>query len=67
MCQFQAWSVQTYPVCAASHALPFYQLATDRTRGLDFPGGSMVKNSPASAGDTSSIPAPGRFCMPLGH
>ena len=67
VCQFQAWSVQTYPVCAASHALPFYQLATDRTRGLDFPDGSVVKNSPASAGDTSSIPAPGRFCMPLGH
>ena len=25
-----------------------------------FPGGSVVKNLPASAGDTSSIPGPGR-------
>ena len=33
---------------------------------LDFPGGSMVKNLPAdaSAGDTSSIPGPGRCHMP---
>ena len=27
---------------------------------LGFPGGSMVKNPPASAGDLSSIPASGR-------
>ena len=26
----------------------------------DFPGGAVVKNPPASAGDTSSSPAPGR-------
>ena len=26
---------------------------------LDFPGGSVVKNSPASAGDTGSIPGSG--------
>ena len=29
-----------------------------------FPGGSMVKNSPANAGDMGSIPGPGRSCMP---
>ena len=28
---------------------------------LDFPGGSMVKNSPANVGDTGSIPGSGRF------
>ena len=28
-----------------------------------FPGGSVVKNPPASEGDTSSIPDPGRFHM----
>ena len=28
-----------------------------------FPGGSAVKNSPASAGDMGSIPGPGRFHM----
>ena len=30
----------------------------------DFPGGPAVKNPPASAGDTDSIPGPGRLCMP---
>ena len=28
-----------------------------------FPGGSMVKNPPAKAGDTGSIPGPGRSHM----
>ena len=27
---------------------------------LDFPGGGVVKNPPASAGDTGSSPGPGR-------
>ena len=27
---------------------------------MGFPGGSVVKNLPASAGDASSIPVPGR-------
>ena len=31
---------------------------------VDFPGGSVVKNPPANAGDTGSIPGPGRSCMP---
>ena len=30
----------------------------------DFPGGAVVKNPPANAGDTSSIPGPGRSHMP---
>ena len=29
-----------------------------------FPGGPAVKTLPASAGDTGSIPGPGRFHMP---
>ena len=29
-----------------------------------FPGGSKVKNLPANAGDTDSIPGPGRIHMP---
>ena len=28
---------------------------------MDFPGGSVVQNSPANAGDMGSIPGPGRF------
>ena len=30
----------------------------------DFPGGSVVKNLPANAGETGSIPGPGRSHMP---
>ena len=30
----------------------------------DFRSGPVVKNLPANAGDTSSIPGPGRFHMP---
>ena len=29
----------------------------------DFPGGAVVKNPPANAGDMSSIPGPGRSHM----
>ena len=32
--------------------------------GQGFPGGSMVKNPPANAGATGSIPDPGRSHMP---
>ena len=33
----------------------------------DFPGGLVVKNLPANAGDTGSIPVPGRFHKPWGN
>ena len=33
---------------------------------VGFPGGSLVKNLPANAGDTSSIPGLGRSRMPRG-
>ena len=32
-----------------------------------FPGGAVVKNPPASAGDTGSSPGPGRSHMPRGN
>ena len=35
-----------------------------QVNGLDFPGGAVLKNPPASAGDTGSIPGPGRFHVP---
>ena len=31
---------------------------------LDFLGGPVVKNPPANAGDSGSIPGPGRFHRP---
>ena len=39
-----------------------HDLVTEQQQG--FPGGSVVKNLPASAGDTGSIPYPGRSHMP---
>ena len=30
----------------------------------DFPGGTVIKNLPANAGDTGSIPRPGRSHVP---
>ena len=33
-------------------------------RFLVFPGGSLLKNLPANAGDTGSIPGPGSSHMP---
>jgi len=35
-----------------------------QNRILDFPSGTVEKNPPANAGDTGSIPGPGRFHMP---
>ena len=35
-----------------------------RTQGQGFPGGTVVKNPPANAGDMGSSPAPGRSHMP---
>ena len=35
-----------------------------KTNMGDFPGGAVVKNPPANAGDTSSSPGPGRSHMP---
>ena len=35
-----------------------------RTISLGFPGGTVVKNPPANAGDMSSSPGPGRSHMP---
>ena len=35
-----------------------------KPEGEDFPGGAVVKNTPASAGDTGSSPGLGRSHMP---
>ena len=39
-------------------------LATPKRSGRGFPGGSVVKNLPANAGDMGSIPHLGRSHMP---
>ena len=37
------------------------------TLPLGFPGGAVVRNLPANAGDTGSSPGPGRAHMPLSN
>ena len=37
-----------------------------KTQVMGFPGGPEVKNLPAKAGDTGSIPGPGRSHIPRG-
>ena len=38
--------------------------ATKENIDRDFPGGTVVKNPPANAGNTGSSPGPGRSHMP---
>ena len=40
------------------------QLFYGSEKNTGFPGGAVVKNPPANAGDTGSSPGPGRFHMP---
>ena len=40
------------------------QTLTQKDESLGFPGGTVVKNPPANAGDTGLIPGPGRSHMP---
>ena len=39
-------------------------VGTSKTNGKGFPGGAVVKNLPANAGDTGSSPGLGRSHMP---
>ena len=44
-----------------------YNNNKSKTKNMGFPGGLVIKNLPANAGDTGSIPGPGRFHMPVCH
>ena len=57
---------------SASQELIYYLLLLLEVpfkRGIvwDFPGGPVVKNPPANAGDTGSVSAPRISRMPQGH
>ena len=47
-----------------AECLPPWDFAMKTGTLWDFPGGAVVENSPASAGDTGSSPGPGRSHMP---
>ena len=49
------------------HKGELIQLSTIKDRPEDFPGGPLVKDLPASAGDMGSIPGLGRVHMPQGN
>ena len=50
------------PVCESCNSLLFSQgIKYVAICQRDFPGGSVVKNPPANAGDTGSIPGLGRY------
>ena len=40
------------------------KISKSRVESLGFPGGAVVKNPPANAGDMGSSPGPGRSHMP---
>ena len=41
-----------------------HEKVSSKQPSRDFPGGAVVKNPPANAGDTGSSPGPGRSPMP---
>ena len=45
-----------------THTMKYYSVLKKDILG--FPGGAVVKNPPANAGDTGSSPSPGRSHMP---
>ena len=50
--------------------VPLYKeilAATEKFTLRDLPGGPVVKNLPANAGDTGLTPGPGRSHMPRGN
>ena len=48
-------------------SLRIFQLVASKVHAFRIPGGPVVKNPPANAGDTGSIPNPGRFHMLWGN
>ena len=57
-----------YSVNIGTHILSVFILQPQLNRRIqDFPGGPVVKNPPAKAGDMGSIPGPGRLHMPRGN
>ena len=64
------WKKYPRKQCLAGRECRLEEQACGRGKGrlraleMDFPGGEVVKNLPANAGDTDSSPGPGRSHMP---
>ena len=50
--------------CSAWLIIREMQIRKHKKHFQDFPGGAVVKNPPANAGDMGSSPGPGRSHMP---
>ena len=63
--KINTWNILKEKRLGHQEAVPWnnYQCPVLRNQ-LDFPGGTVAKNPPANAGDTSSSPGPGRSHMP---
>ena len=53
-----------FPTLPQGNHYPGVGVSFPRTMCQGIPGGAVVKNLPANAGDVSAIPGPGRFHMP---
>ncbi|KAJ8781231.1 hypothetical protein J1605_011215 [Eschrichtius robustus] len=69
--QLQSHITTQTPIIRGLVKLQYDQVMEDDTKAIkndnnitDFPGGAVVKNPPAKAGDTGSSPDPGRSHMP---
>ena len=62
MTQNKDHDLETSPVSIHQHFSSLDWILKNNFWG--FPGGTVVKNLPANAGDTGSIPGPGRSHMP---
>ena len=51
-------------MCNHHHSQFWNIFITSKRNPGDFPGGTVVKNPPANAGDMGSSPGPGRSPMP---
>ena len=63
------FSLIPYNIKQASNTVPHPLSSKSRVKNAcaGFPGGAVVKNPPANAGDTGSSPGPGRSHMPQSH
>ena len=62
---FDPWSGNQDPTCHVAQLVwKTVQLFLKKLNIEGFPGGTVVKNLPAYAGDMSSSPGPGRSHMP---
>ena len=57
-----SWAAEAGPLYSSKNQA--LEVVCPQEGDMDFPGGPVVKNLPANAGDTDSIPGPGRSHMP---